>query len=403
VPASEPRVDNAATGIVERPREASERQRPRPVSAPGSASGITRVVSAAAPTLGNPSLRINANFALGAASNVFKGNKVFLWSDGTGNTALGSDALSSANAFATLNTAVGHEALHNTFSPLSGTLGDENTAVGFFALRSNTVGFCNTATGADALGSNTSGYRNTATGSRSLYGNTSGRLNSAHGFYALHFNTTGLGNTGVGALALQNNTSGSLNIALGYKAGLVANGFSNIMIANQGVASEINTLRIGQGSGNGSFELTRAFIHGIRLRTTGQSDAIPVLIDSAGQLGTASSSRRFKQDIQDLGPLAYRLLDLRPVAFRYRQHVAADPEAPFEFGLLAEEVAEVLPELVVFDEEGRPETVKYHLLSSLLLGELQQQHAELERLRARLDATEARVRAGSQGSRNGTR
>jgi hypothetical protein len=96
-------------------------------------------------------------------------------------------------------------------------------------------------------------------------------------------------------------------------------------------------------------------------------------------LGTTSSSRALKQDIQDLGPLADRLLALRPVSFRYRQHAATDPDTPVQFGLIAEEVAGVFPELVVYDADGKPETVKYHLLSSLLLGGLQKQHEELQR------------------------
>jgi hypothetical protein len=111
-------------------------------------------------------------------------------------------------------------------------------------------------------------------------------------------------------------------------------------------------------------------------------------------LGTVSSSRAVKQDIQDVGQLADRLLALRPVAFRYRQHAAADPDTPLEFGLIAEEVAEVFPELVVFDEEGKPFTVKYHLLSTMLLNELERLRAdhgrELAELRTRLGAVEER-------------
>ena len=107
-----------------------------------------------------------------------------------------------------------------------------------------------------------------------------------------------------------------------------------------------------------------------------------MVIDSAGQLGTVSSARRTKQDIQDLSPLEERLLVLHPVSFRYRQHVATDPDSPPQFGLIAEEVAEVFPELVVYDREGRPETVKYHLLSTLLLAEVQRLHARLEAMEA---------------------
>jgi hypothetical protein len=117
-------------------------------------------------------------------------------------------------------------------------------------------------------------------------------------------------------------------------------------------------------------------------------------------LGTVSSSREVKQDIREIGELSRRLLELRPVAFRYRQHAAVDPETPLQFGLLAEEVAEVLPELVVRDGEGRPETVKYHLLAALLLNELQREHRlneaqEAELARQRTDVLSLRDRLGA--------
>ena len=118
----------------------------------------------------------------------------------------------------------------------------------------------------------------------------------------------------------------------------------------------------------------RTFVAGIRGVTTDVADAIPVLVDSAGQLGTISSSRRYKKDIADMGDRTDRLLDLRPVLFRYKSRTA-DENGPLEYGLIAEEVADVFPDLVVYDEEGQPETVKYHLLSSMLLNELQKEHA----------------------------
>ena len=110
-------------------------------------------------------------------------------------------------------------------------------------------------------------------------------------------------------------------------------------------------------------------------------EGVEVLVDGNGQLGIAPSSRSVKQDVDDLAPLADRLLELRPVSFRYRKHAAADPDGPLQFGLIAEEVAEVFPELVVYDDSGAPYTVRYHLLVPLLLAELQRQHAEIEELR----------------------
>ena len=95
-----------------------------------------------------------------------------------------------------------------------------------------------------------------------------------------------------------------------------------------------------------------------------------MLIDSLGQLGTTSSSARYKEDIRDLGEVSQRLLSLRPVAFRYKADVQ-EGERPVQYGLIAEEVAEVFPELVIYNKDGQPETVAFHILSTLLLNELQ--------------------------------
>ncbi len=153
---------------------------------------------------------------------------------------------------------------------------------------------------------------------------------------------------------------------------------------------------------------TKTVIAGIRGITTGVANGIPVLIDSTGQLGTVSSSRRYKEDIEDMAGASGRLLSLRPVTFRYRQ-AFADGSKPIQYGLVAEEVAEVFPDLVVYNEDGEPETVKYHVLATMLLNELQalqqvtsDQAAQLvalehqnrahERERARLAAVEATLR-----------
>ncbi len=247
-------------------------------------------------------------------------------------------------------------------------------------------GSANTALGFAALQSATSGGSNTASGSDAAPFQHDRQLQHGHGGNALDSNTTGDRSTASGYLALRSNTTGDRNIALGYRAGSnLTTGNHNIEIGNTGVAGEASTIRIGNS------DHTRAFVAGIRGVTTGMANAIPVLVDSAGQLGTVSSSRRFKQEIADMGALTERLLELRPVVFRYKPEVQSG-ERPLEYGLIAEEVAEVFPELVVYDEEGRPFTVKYHLLSSMLLNELQEVKAELEELRsgcaARLDALE---------------
>jgi hypothetical protein len=243
--------------------------------------------------------------------------------------------------------------------------------VGYRALYLNTDGQGSTAVGYRSLNSST-GYRNTALGERSGYGTTSGKYNTA-----------------IGASALRSNSTGDSNIALGYKAGINATtGDDNILIGNLGVAAESDTIRIGTSQ-------TKAFVAGIHGVTTDVAGAVAVMIDSAGQLGTVSSSRRYKEDIHDLGTVSSALMKLRPVLFRYRQAMA-NGETPLQIGLIAEEVAEVMPELVVFDEQGRPETVKYHLLSTLLLSELQSQNERIEALERRMEALLPEVKTAAR-------
>jgi hypothetical protein len=322
------------------------------------------------------------------------GGELALYSNTTGfsNTANGCRALF-LNTGGAGNTACGSDTLR------ANSTGANNTASGFNALRYNTTGLSNTADGAGALTFNTSGRWNTASGDRALHNNTTGDNNTAAGNNALQYNTTGIRNTAVGNGALYNNETGNDNIALGADAGSqLILGSDNIALGNVGgAANESATIRIGTAGTQ-----TRAFIAGIRGVTTGNANAIPVLVDSAGQLGTISSSRRFKDEIRDMAELTERLLVLRPVVFRYKTEVPSG-ERPLEYGLIAEEVAEVFPELVVNDEEGRPFTVKYHLLSSMLLNELRKLHEagveharELEELRSevtRLRGLETRLAA----------
>jgi hypothetical protein len=206
--------------------------------------------------------------------------------------------------------------------------------------------------------------------------------------------TLGLGanrSVAIGSLAGYR-MSGSDNVAIGHQAGSSTNTGNNDIYIGSGVDSftESNTLRLGNG-------LTRAFVSGIRGTTTGNFDAVSVLIDSAGQLGTISSSARFKQDIEDMGDASSNLLRLRPVTFRYRQP-ASDGSRPLQHGLIAEEVAEIYPDLVVRGADGQVETVQYWKIDVMLLNEVQKQQAviarqaeEIESLRKRLESLEAVV------------
>ncbi|MGY8642404.1 MAG: tail fiber domain-containing protein [Verrucomicrobiales bacterium] len=323
--------------------------------------------------------------------------------EGENNTAYGRSALQS-NISGNDNTASGRDALRDNKT------GNDNTAYGRSALQSNISGANNTASGRDALLTNTTGENNTAYGRSALRGNLAGSSNTATGFGALLLNENGANNTanGVSALtsnisgadntasgrdALQGNTSGSSNIALGYSAGInLTTGNHNIAIGHAGIAAEAATTRIGDSN------QTRAFIAGISGVTTGVANAVTVMVDSEGQLGTVSSSRRYKQNIRpmkDFG-VSERISQLRPVTFEYKQAQNGD-EHPVQFGLIAEEVAKVFPELAVFNKDGQPETVKYHLLAPMLLNEMQDERKrhdqqllerdrEIEELRAELKA-----------------
>jgi hypothetical protein len=267
-------------------------------------------------------------------------------SDANSNTALGAGALA-LNTVGEKNTAIGVQALFLSDAP-------ENTAVGYRALYASTGGNLNTAVGAEALEANMTSSGNTAVGARSLAGNTAG-----------------LGNTALGEQALGGDLTGGYNIGIGHWAGTDIRGNYNIDIGNIGVAGDEGVIRIGTGG-----EQTETHIAGIRGRTTGAGNGVTVLVDSNGQLGTTNSSRRFKEDIQDMGDASSGLLRLRPVTFRYKQPYL-DGSTPVDYGLIAEEVADVFPDLVVRDARGDMETVQYHKLTPMLVNELQRQNRML--------------------------
>src|SRR5207247_5526168 len=198
-----------------------------------------------------------------------------------------------------------------------------------------------------------------------LHNNTTGYHNTANGSYALYSNTTSNSNTAESYQALQNNT-GSDNTGLGVNAGLnLTTGSQNIDIGNSGVAAESNTMRIGRAANQ-----TRAFIAGIRGVTTANANAVPVVIDSAGQLGTMSSSKRFKKEIKPMDQTSEAILGLKPVTFHYKSDSTGTPQ----FGLIAEEVAKVNADLVVRDDDGEIYTVRYEAVNAMLLNEFLKEH-----------------------------
>jgi endosialidase-like protein len=300
---------------------------------------------------------------------------LFSNSDGPSNTAVGNMVLFN-NTTGDRNTAVGESAM------IANTTGASNTAMGVSALRNNTTGNFNTAIGHDALSVNdVSG--NTAVGFRAAYSNTNGTSNTALGYAALLANSTGEENTAVGAGALQGMTDGGGNtaigagtlqatangacIAIGWHAGATGSGIGNIYIgANvDGPPNELGVTRIAN------------------IYSTGAASGRAVYVTSDNILGTLKSSRRYKEEIKPIAAASEAILSLRPVSFRYKKEV--DHTRPLSFGLIAEEVAEVSPDLVTPDRNGMPETVRYEAVNAMLLNEFLKEHKRVEEQNGKLE------------------
>ncbi|HMC25314.1 MAG TPA: tail fiber domain-containing protein [Candidatus Udaeobacter sp.] len=304
---------------------------------------------------GNTAEGDNALFSLTTgASNTAIGFAV-LGSNTTGdfNTAEGSGALL-FNTTGFQNTATGVNALvHNT-------TGSSNTASGVNTLFHNTTGFQNAATGVQSLFSNTTGFHNTAAGFQALFSNTTGNHNTADGDNALVHTTTGILNTAIGAHALDQNVTGSSNVALGFQAGLTITGSGNVCIGENilGLTGESNVTRIRN------------------IGSTAQANGVFVTVGAGGKLGFQVSSRRYKDDIKPMDKASEALFALKPVSFRYKQEI--DPARSPDFGLIAEDVAIVNPDLVARDEEGKIVTVRYQAVYAMLLNEFLKSHSKVQ-------------------------
>jgi hypothetical protein len=314
---------------------------------------------------------------------------------GSANTAIGWKALTS-NTTGYSNTAVGNGVLlHNTeghdntgfgyAALIENTSGFENTALGSGALFSNSTGVNNTAIGGGALQVNTTGNNNTGNGLAALNRNTTGSFNTANGVSALPFNTTGNGNTANGANTLLNNTTGNNNtasgdsalannktgnnnIALGASAGTnLTTGSNNIYIDSRGRSTESGTIRIGTQQG-------RTFVAGISGVTV--AGGIGVVVDTNGQLGTVVSSERFKDAIKPMDKASEAILALKPVTFHYKKDL--DPNGIPQFGLVAEDVEKVNPDLVARDVQGKAYTVRYEAVNAMLLNEFLKEHRTVQ-------------------------
>lgn len=246
----------------------------------------------------------------------------------------------------------------------------------------HTTGSFNIFVGAGAGNFTMSGLgNNSVLGADAMTSNTTGNNAAVLGADAFASNTTGNFGTAIGSGALKNNTTGNNNIGLGANAGVnLTTENNNIDIGNAGVAAESNTIRIG-----GTAQ-TATFIAGISGTTV---TGVPVLVSGSGQLGVASSSRSVKDDIRDIGEESNALMRLRPVAFRYKPEL--DPTGLRQYGLIAEEVAKVMPDLVRFSASGEPETVRYHFLTPLLLNEVRKQQQVIAAQREEINELAARL------------
>ena len=321
----------------------------------------------------------NGNTAEGSGVLVSLASGV--WNSGFGFQALNHDTAGKSN------TATGVRAL------FSDTTGSNNTANGVYALYGNTTGWYNNAVGAYALANNISGNYNTANGYGALYRNTAD-ANTANGFAALYLNTTGSLNTANGYLALNHNTFGAANTATGYRA-LDSNttGTFNTAIGDQALSRNTTgfaNTAIGDGAGlDQTTGAGNVYIGSGITGVAGESNAcyiasifgqlsasgIPVLVNSSNKLGTTTSSKRFKEDIKSMDKASEAILALRPVSFRYKKEI--DPAGTSQFGLVAEDVEKVNPELVVRDKEGKPYTVRYDAVNAMLLNEFLKAHRKI--------------------------
>jgi hypothetical protein len=332
---------------------------------------------------------------------------------GTFNTADGANALASvttgaanaafgwfslfSNAEGTFNTGAGAATLlFNTAS--------NNTAFGGAALLFNTTGTANTAVGAGAMVNNIDGLEHTAIGFQALNANITANDNTAVGLFAMLNNVDGDSNTAVGAAALRDNISGDNNQALGRGAlRLNTTGSGNIGIGREASALEDpavnNVICLGDDGDNNGFGSVsnRCYIGQIRGVDVGNADGINVIIDSDGQLGTNNSSRRFKKDIKPMEQASEAILALKPVTFHYKNQDTKNAKYTPQYGLIAEDVAEVNPALVVHNKDGQLLSVRYDAVNMMLLNEFLKEHKKVEAQQATIAELKSTVAQQQKG------
>jgi len=325
-------------------------------------------------------------------------NALFSRTNGVWNTALGAQALYHDTA-GNQNTATGVRAL------FSATVGNYNTANGVYALYGNINGWFNSAIGAYALANNISGNQNTATGYGALnhntaddntatgfgalFRNSNGLVNVADGYLALNNNTDGAGNTATGAQALLRNTTGIANTATGRSALSFSTGDLNTAIgysAGSAITTAANVICIGANVA-GADVSDSCYIGNIFNQTS--FNGIPVLVNGDNKLGTTTSSKRFKRDIRLMGQTSEPLFLLKPVIFRYKEEI--DPAGISQFGLIAEDVDKVSPDLVVRDKDGKPYSVRYEQVNAMLLNEFLKEHRRVEAQQGKIEEQDVTI------------
>ena len=296
---------------------------------------------------------------------------------GIGNAAVGWSSLLN-NTDGSFNTALGVGTLLFNVGDQINEHGVKNTAIGAVALLLNTTGYQNTATGFAALENNTIGGGNNAFGYEALLNNEDGFANNAFGWGALSSNTSGEDNNAFGNAALFQST-GSNNTAIGHGAGYnLVTGDGNVYIGDE-VQGE-------NGVSNSTY---------IRNVYDSITTARQVYVDANNKIGTLASTRRVKDDIESMAKASETILALRPVTFRYKKEI--DRYCTPQFGLVAEEVAEINPNLVTRDREGKPETVRYDAVNAMLLNEFLKEHRKVQELEAKAARQQEQIEALTAG------
>jgi len=336
-------------------------------------SGITAVTAGmglvGGGTTGTLSLALDQTFTDGRYALLTGGNGL------TGNQVVSGNVSVNGNVSATGG--VSGNAINSTTqysiggnAVLSASSSSQNVFLGLGAGNSNSNGISNVFSGFNSGYSSVSGNSDTFVGKASGYSTNSGYNNSFLGDSAGYSNTAGFDNTFLGFQAGYSNLVGQHNTYVGETAGYSNTGDQNVYLGSgsgTGVTSESNTMRLGGSS------ITSTYMAGVAGANIGSS-GVAVMVDSTGKLGVTTSSRRFKDHIVNMGDTS-GLFRLRPVLFYYKPEIEQNVHRSVQYGLIAEEVAKVFPDLVVYDKEGKPYTVKYQYLTPMLLNEVKKQHS----------------------------